>query len=161
MQNKLEKVDQVITDTPAFQILNEAMKGMQHVVIFLTTYSFHGHQKFTNSCNWQCSKLFIACQINLNRITCNPFLFSFTIYIKTLIIRVRNKDIWWKHTCNEGMLRKVNWCNNWCNVSRKIKVHIHMVLKFEKIWLSITFIFIQKSLKSLSFQRKRAIIHER
>jgi hypothetical protein len=86
----------VITDTPAFQILNEAMKGMKqcisikaqipwydipferenyqppkyvdynlfplniyeyqlkgmkHVVIYLTTYSFHGHQKFTNSCN--------------------------------------------------------------------------------------------------------------
>jgi hypothetical protein len=33
------------------------------------------------------SKLFIACQINLNQITCNHFLFSFTIYIKTLIIR--------------------------------------------------------------------------
>ena len=68
---KLEKVDLVITDTPAFQILNEAMKGMKHVVTYLTTYSFHGHQKFTNSCNWQCSKLFIACQINLNQITCN------------------------------------------------------------------------------------------
>jgi hypothetical protein len=49
---QLEKVDLVITDTPAFQILNEAMKGMKHVVIYLTTYSFHGHQKFTNSCNW-------------------------------------------------------------------------------------------------------------
>ena len=84
---ELEKVDLVITDTPAFQILNETMKGMKHVVIYLTTYSFHGHQKFTNSCNWQCSKLFIACQINLNQITCNLFLFSFTIYIKTLIIR--------------------------------------------------------------------------
>jgi hypothetical protein len=35
----------VITDTPAFQILIEAMKGMKHVVIYLTTYSFHGHQK--------------------------------------------------------------------------------------------------------------------
>jgi hypothetical protein len=44
-------------------------------------------QKFTNSCNWQCSKLSIACQINLNQITCNLFLFSFTVYIKTLIIR--------------------------------------------------------------------------
>jgi hypothetical protein len=55
----------------AFQILNEAMKGMKHVVIYLTTYSFHGFQKFTNSCNWQCSQLFIACQINLNQITCN------------------------------------------------------------------------------------------
>jgi hypothetical protein len=39
----------VIIDTPTFQILNEAMKGMKHV-IYLTTYSFHGHQKFTNSC---------------------------------------------------------------------------------------------------------------
>jgi hypothetical protein len=48
---KLEKVDLVIIDTPKFQILNEAMKGMKHVVIYLTTYSFHGHQKFTNSCN--------------------------------------------------------------------------------------------------------------
>jgi hypothetical protein len=38
---KLEKVDLVITDTPTFQILNEAMKGMKHVVIYLTTYSFH------------------------------------------------------------------------------------------------------------------------
>ena len=47
---KLEKVDLVIIDTPTFQILNEAMKGMKHV-IYLTTYSFHGHQKFTNSCN--------------------------------------------------------------------------------------------------------------
>jgi hypothetical protein len=37
----------MITDTPVFQILNEAMKGMKHVVIYLTTYSFHGHQKFT------------------------------------------------------------------------------------------------------------------
>jgi hypothetical protein len=40
------------------------MKGMKHVVIYLTTYSFHGHQKFTNSCNWQCSKLlfsFLCC----------------------------------------------------------------------------------------------------
>ena len=35
----------------AFQILNEAMKGMKHVVIYLKTYSFHGHQQFTNSCN--------------------------------------------------------------------------------------------------------------
>ena len=64
-EKKLEKVDLVITDTPTFQIMNEAMKGMKHVVIYLTTYSFHGHQKFTNSCNWQFSKLFIACQINL------------------------------------------------------------------------------------------------
>ena len=48
---KLEKVDQVITDTTGFQIFNETMKGMKHVVIYLTTYSFHGHQKFTNSCN--------------------------------------------------------------------------------------------------------------
>jgi hypothetical protein len=31
---QLEKVDLVITDTPAFQILNEAMKEMKHVVIF-------------------------------------------------------------------------------------------------------------------------------
>ena len=75
--NKLEKVDLVITDTPAFQILNEAMKGMKHVMIYLTTYSFHSHQQFTNSCNWQCSKLFIACQINLNQITCNLFPFFF------------------------------------------------------------------------------------
>ena len=45
----IEKVDLVITDTPAFQILNEAMKEMK--LIYLTTYSFHGHQKFTNSCN--------------------------------------------------------------------------------------------------------------
>jgi len=37
-RQKLEKVDLVITDTPAFQILNEAMKGMKHVVIYLTTY---------------------------------------------------------------------------------------------------------------------------
>ena len=37
---KLEKVDQVITDTAEFQIFNEAMKGMKHVVIYLTTYSF-------------------------------------------------------------------------------------------------------------------------
>ena len=59
------------------------MKGMKHVVIYLTTHSFHGHQKFTNSCN----KRVIACQSNLNQITCNLFLFSFTIYIKTLIIR--------------------------------------------------------------------------
>ena len=49
---KLEKVDLAITYIPTFQILNEAMKGMKHVVIYLTTYSFHGHQKFTNSCNW-------------------------------------------------------------------------------------------------------------
>ena len=49
--NKPEKVDLVITDTPAFQILNEAMKGMKHVMIYLTTYSFHSHQQFTNSCN--------------------------------------------------------------------------------------------------------------
>ena len=48
---KLEKVDLVITDTPAFRILNDAMKGMKHVVISLTTYSFHDHQKLTNSCN--------------------------------------------------------------------------------------------------------------
>ena len=48
---KLEKVDLVITDTPTFQIVNEAMKGMKHVMIYLTTYSFDGHQKFTNSCN--------------------------------------------------------------------------------------------------------------
>jgi hypothetical protein len=33
MQLKLENVDLVITDTLAFQILNEAMKGMKHVVI--------------------------------------------------------------------------------------------------------------------------------
>jgi hypothetical protein len=39
-QLKLEKVDLVITDTPSFQILNEAMKRMKHVVIYLTTYSF-------------------------------------------------------------------------------------------------------------------------
>jgi hypothetical protein len=38
LRQKLEKVDLVITDTPAFQILNEAMKGMKHVVIYLTTY---------------------------------------------------------------------------------------------------------------------------
>ena len=50
-EKKLKKVDLVITDTPTFQIMNEAMKGMKHVVIYLTTYSFHGHQKFTNSCN--------------------------------------------------------------------------------------------------------------
>jgi hypothetical protein len=31
-KRKLEKVDLVITDTPAFQILNEEMKGMKHVV---------------------------------------------------------------------------------------------------------------------------------
>jgi hypothetical protein len=48
-QYELEKVDLVITATPTFQILNEVMKGMKHVVIYLTTYSFHGHQKFTNS----------------------------------------------------------------------------------------------------------------
>ena len=100
--NQLEKVDLVITVTPAFQILNEAMKGMKHV-IYLTTYSFHGHQQSTNSCNWQCSKLFIACQINLNQITCNHFLFSFTIYIKTLIIRhmmetLVMKECWEKWT---------------------------------------------------------------
>ena len=79
-QIKLEKVDLVITDIPAFQILNEAMKGMKHVVIYLTTYSFHGHQKFTNSC-----KLFIACQININQITCNHFLFFllFTVHQNT------------------------------------------------------------------------------
>jgi hypothetical protein len=35
-QIKLEKVDLVIIDTPTFQILNEAMKGMKHVVIYLT-----------------------------------------------------------------------------------------------------------------------------
>jgi hypothetical protein len=38
----------VITETPAFQILNEAMKGMKHVVIYLTTYlqvCFH-HMSF-------------------------------------------------------------------------------------------------------------------
>jgi hypothetical protein len=29
------------------------MKGMKHAVIYLTTLSFHGHQQFTNSCNWQ------------------------------------------------------------------------------------------------------------
>jgi hypothetical protein len=34
----------VITDTPTFQIVNEAMKGMKHVMIYLTTYSFDGHQ---------------------------------------------------------------------------------------------------------------------
>ena len=50
-QNKAEKVNLVITDNPAFQILNEAMKGMKHVVIYLTTYSFLGHQQFTNYCN--------------------------------------------------------------------------------------------------------------
>ena len=44
---KLKKVDLVITDTPAFQIVNEAMKGMKHVVIYLTIYSFHGYHKFT------------------------------------------------------------------------------------------------------------------
>ena len=49
--DKLEKVDLVITDTPSFQIFNEAMKGMKHAVIYLTTLSFHGHQQFTNSCN--------------------------------------------------------------------------------------------------------------
>jgi hypothetical protein len=32
--DKLEKVDLVITDTPAFQILNEAMKGMKHANLF-------------------------------------------------------------------------------------------------------------------------------
>ena len=48
---KLKKVNLVITDTPAFQTLNEAMKGMKHVVIYLTAYSFHGHQKITNSYN--------------------------------------------------------------------------------------------------------------
>ena len=37
-QNKPEKVNLVITDNPAFQILNEAMKGMKHVVIYLTIY---------------------------------------------------------------------------------------------------------------------------
>jgi hypothetical protein len=83
--------------------LNEVMKGMKHVVIYLTTYSFHGHQKFTNSWNWQCSKLFIACQININQITCNPLRFSFTIYIKTLIIRhmmetLVMKECWEKWT---------------------------------------------------------------
>ena len=35
---ELEKVDLAITDTLAFQILNEAMKGMKHVVIYLTIY---------------------------------------------------------------------------------------------------------------------------
>ena len=30
--DKLEKVDLVITDTPAFQILNEAMKGMRRTL---------------------------------------------------------------------------------------------------------------------------------
>ena len=32
---KLEKVDQVITDTAEFQILNTALKGLKHVVIYL------------------------------------------------------------------------------------------------------------------------------
>jgi hypothetical protein len=68
------------------ELLKEKITGMKPV-IYLTTYSFHGHQQFTNFCNWQCSKLCIACQINLNQITCNRFLFSFTIYIKT------NRDI--------------------------------------------------------------------
>jgi hypothetical protein len=37
----------------------------------------------------------------------------------------------------------------------------HRLFKFEKIWLRVTFIFIQKPLKSLSSKKKRAIIHER
>ena len=54
-KKQLEKVDLVITEiTPTFQILNEAMKGMKHVVIYLTTYSFHGHQKLTNSWPMHC-----------------------------------------------------------------------------------------------------------
>lgn len=61
--NKLERIDLVITDTPGFQILNEEIKGMKHVMIYLTTYAFHGHKKLTN-CNLQCSTLFIACKIN-------------------------------------------------------------------------------------------------
>jgi hypothetical protein len=35
---KLERVDLVITDTLAFQSLNEVMKAMKQVVIYLTTY---------------------------------------------------------------------------------------------------------------------------
>ena len=58
-------------------IPNEAMKGMKHVVIYHTTYLFHGHQKFTNACNWQCIKLF---RFRLDRFHCQWLLTK----IKTL-----------------------------------------------------------------------------
>jgi hypothetical protein len=40
------------------------MKGMKRVVIYLTTYSFHGYQKFTNSSD-QLSLVFKACAKDL------------------------------------------------------------------------------------------------
>jgi hypothetical protein len=44
---------------------------------------------------------------------------------------------------------------------RGICDHQKHLFKFEKIWLSVTFIFIQKPLQSPPSKRKRAIIHER
>jgi hypothetical protein len=66
------------------------------IMALFTTYSFHGHEKFTNSCNWQCSKLFIACQINLNQITWKsrsrfiPFITSFKIWNAGVIVITRS-----------------------------------------------------------------------
>jgi hypothetical protein len=136
------------------------MKGMKHVVIYLTTYSFQGHQKFTNSCNWQCSKLFIACQINLNQITCTHFSFFLSLYLH------QNTDYktYDGNTCNEGMLRKVNWCNKYLwtvNVKYTIiKLNLYfmiysIVLKFEKIWLSGTLNIIRKPKKIPIFYEKK------
>jgi hypothetical protein len=65
--------------------------------------------------------------------------------------------LWWKHTCNEGMLRKVNWCKKYLwmvNVKYTlIKFNLYfmvysIVLKFEKIWLSGTLNIIRKPKKS-------------
>jgi hypothetical protein len=123
----------VITDTPAFQILNEAMKGMSRTLNIIRKPRIVYH------------KIQVKFDYGVFHI--------YHSWVMALFL-LENSDFL-------GLLRKVNWCNNclWMvNVKYTIiKFNLYfmvysIVLKFEKIWLSGTLNIIRKPKKSYLIQ---------
>ena len=155
----------MITDTLAFQILNEAMKGMKHVVIYLTTYSFHGIK------NWQ----ILVIDNNLIQVNVKYTIIKFNLYFMVYSIVLKFEKIWLSGTLNiirkpkKSLFSKRKKGHNSGTVNVKytvIELNLYLmvhsiVLKFEKIWLSHTLNIIRKPKKSLFSKRNRATTQER